>query len=91
MSGYDVDYVITEVIQDESEGAALYLFECKHEGIESAAFAYNYGEVFVLTDWQGARPEKLSEVEQFDWISVKGQPAIILNSYPRILIKNYTD
>ena len=26
-SGKDVDYVITEVIEDESEGAALYLFE----------------------------------------------------------------
>ena len=82
-SGKDVDYVITEVIEDESEGAALHLFECEKEGIKSAAFAYESGEVFVLTDWQGARPEKLSEVEQFDWVTISGHDAINLNGYPR--------
>ena len=55
-SGEYVDYVITEVIEDESEGAALYLFESEKEDIKSAAFAYESGEVFVLTDWQGSRP-----------------------------------
>ena len=84
MSGNDVDYVITEVIEDESENAALYLFECEKEGIKSAAFAYNSGEVFVLSDWQGARPEKLSEVEQFDWVTISGHDAIVLNGYPRM-------
>ena len=87
MSGNDVDYVITEVIEDESEGAALYLFESEKEGIKSAAFAYNSGEVFVLTDWQGARPEKLSEVEQFDWLTISGFDALVLNSYPRMFAK----
>lgn len=82
MSGNDVDYVITKVIE-ESEVAALYLFECEKEGIKSAAFAYNSGEVFVLSDWQGARPEKLSEVEQFDWVTIGGHDAIVLNGYPR--------
>lgn len=84
MSGNYVDYVITEVIEDESEGAALYLFECEKEGVKSAAFAYNSGEVFVLTDWQGARPEKLSEVGQFDWVTISGHDAIVLNGYPRM-------
>lgn len=87
MSGNDVDYVITEVIEDESEGAALYLFECEKEGIKSAAFAYNSGEVFVLTDWQGARPEKLSEAEQFDWVTISGIDALVLNGYPRMFAK----
>ena len=82
-SGKDVDYVITEVIEDESEGAALYLFESKKEGIKSAAFAYESGEVFVLTDWQGSRPEKLSEVADYDWVDVIGHDAINLNGYPR--------
>ena len=82
-SGKDVDYVITEVIEDESEGAALYLFESEKEGIKSAAFAYESGEVFVLTDWQGARPEKLSEVADYDWVDVIGHDAIHLNGYPR--------
>ena len=82
-SGKDVDYVITEVIEDESEGAALYLFECEKEGIKSAAFAYESGEVFVLTDWQGARPEKLSEVADYDWVTTSGHDAINLNGYPR--------
>ena len=84
MSGNDVDYVITEVIEDESEGAALYLFECEKEGIKSAAFAYNSGDMFVLSDWQGSRPEKLSEVEQFDWVTISGHDAIVLNGYPRM-------
>ena len=84
MSGNDVDYVITEVIEDESEGAALYLFESEKEGIKSAAFAYENGEVFVLTDWQGARPEKLSEVDDYDWMDVSGHDAINLNGYPRM-------
>ena len=82
-SGCDVDYVITEVIEDESEGAALYLFESEKEGIKSAAFAYESGEVFVLTDWQGARPEKLSEIADYDWVDVIGHDAINLNGYPR--------
>ena len=87
MSGNDVDYVITEVIEDESENAALYLFECEKQGIKSAAFAYNSGEIFVLTDWQGARPEKLSEVEQFDWLTISGFDALVLNGYPRMFAK----
>ena len=82
-SGKDVDYVITEVIEDESEGAALYLFECEKEGIKSAAFAYESGEAFVLTDWQGARPKKLSEVADYDWVTTSGHDAINLNGYPR--------
>ena len=82
-SGKDVDYVITEVIEDESEGAALYLFESEKEGIKSAAFAYESGEVFVLTDWQGSRPEKLSEVADYDWVTISGHDAINLNGYPR--------
>ena len=85
MSGNDVDYVITEVIEDESEGAALYLFESEKEGIKSAAFAYESGEVFVLTDWQGLRPEKLSEVADYAWVTTSGQNSINLNSYPRML------
>ena len=84
-SGCDVDYVITEVIEDESEGAALYLFESEKEGIKSAAFAYESGEVFVLTDWQCSRPEKLSEVDNYDWVTTSGQNAINLNGYPRML------
>ena len=82
-SGKDVDYVITEVIEDESEGAALYLFESEKEGIKSAAFAYENGWVFVLTDWQGSRPEKLSEVADYDWVTISGHDAINLNGYPR--------
>lgn len=82
-SGKDVDYVITEVIEDGSEGAALYLFESEKEGIKSAAFAYESGEVFLLTDWQGSRPEKLSKVADYDWVTISGHDAINLNGYPR--------
>ena len=82
-SGEYVDYVITEVIEDESEGAALYLFESEKEGIKSAAFAYESGEVFLLTDWQGSRPEKLSEVGDYDWVTISGHDAINLKGYPR--------
>ena len=82
-SGEYVDYVITEVIEDESEGAALYLFESEKEGIKSAAFAYESGGVFLLPDWQGARPEKLSEVGDYVWVDVSGHDAINLNGYPR--------
>ena len=84
MSGNDVDYVITEMIEDESEGAALYLFESEKEGIKSAAFAYESGGVFVLTDWQGSRPEKLSEVNDYDWMDLSSHDAINLNGYPRL-------
>lgn len=83
-SGCVVDYVVTEVIEDESECAALYLFESEKDGIKSAAFAYDGGEVFVLTDWQGARPEKLSEVDDYDWVTTSGHYTINLNGYPRI-------
>lgn len=83
-SGCDVDYVITEVIEDESEGAALYLFESEKDCVKSSAFAYESGEVFVLTDWQGTRPEKLSEVGYYDWVDVSGHNAININGYPRV-------
>ena len=82
-SGCDVDYVITEVIEDESEGAALFLFESEKEGVKSA-FAYESGEVFVLTDWQGTRPEKLSEVGDYDWVDVSGHNTINIDGYPRV-------
>ena len=83
-SGEYVDYVITEVIEDESEGAALFLFESEKEGVKSAAFAYESGEVFVLTDWQGTRPEKLSEVGDYDWVNVSGHNTINIDGYPRV-------
>lgn len=77
------DYAITNVIRDEKEGAALYLFE--GNGIESAAFAYDGGRVYLLPDWQGARPETLNEVSEYDWVTYTGRDAMILNGYPRIL------
>lgn len=77
------DYAITNIIRDEKEGAALYLFE--GNGIESAAFAYDGGGVFLLPDWQGARPETLKEVSEYDWVTYTGRDAIIFNSYPRSL------
>ena len=58
-------------------------FESEKESIRSAAFAYESGEVFVLTDWQGSRPEKLSEVADYDWVTTSGQNTINLNGYPR--------
>lgn len=78
-SGEVVEYVITAVVQ--GDGIALYLFEA--DGIYSAAIAYDGGEVFFLRDWQGARPEALEEVAEFDWVCENGQDAIVFDGFPR--------
>lgn len=69
-------------IQDKD--GALILFHTD-TGIKSSAYQYSTGEVFLLRDWQGARPESLAEIPDFDWVSESGKGAVILDGRPRIL------
>ena len=84
MSGCNVDYVITDEIELK-DGATLYLFKSEEDGIYSSAVGYEDGSVFVLTDWQGARPETADDVESYDWCRVDGTPAIVFFGLPRVL------
>ncbi len=86
MSGSDIEYTITDE-KELKDGASLYLFEYKEDGynIMSSAIGYEDGYVFVLTDWQGSRPETIDEVENYSWIRVDGMPAINFLGLPRIL------
>lgn len=84
MSGSNVDYTITDEI-DLKDGATLYLFESEEECISSSAIAYEDGSTFVLTDWQGTRPESADEIESYDWVRVDGKLAIVFLGLPRVL------
>lgn len=82
MSGESVDYKITSVVELK-DGAKLHLFE--GAGIESSAISYADGTTFVLTDWQGSRPETEEEIADYDWVSATdGRKAIVMDGLPRL-------
>lgn len=82
MSGESVDYKITSVV-GLKDGAKLHLFE--GAGIESSAISYADGTTFVLTDWQGSRPESEEEIADYDWrLASDGRKAIVMDGLPRI-------
>ena len=73
---------IEKSIQDKDGALTLYHTDT---GIKSSAYQYSTGEVFLLRDWQGARPESLEEIPDFDWVSESGKSTVILDGRPRIL------
>lgn len=80
MSGIDVDYQITDIIS-LPEGATMYQFEA--DGIYSSAIQHADGIIFVLSDWQGSRPTTFEEVDNYLWVTLHGQCAVMLNGLPR--------
>lgn len=79
LAGVECKVTIEQIIEDE-EGK-LVLFHA--EACYAAVYVYNDGELFHLRDWQSARPESLDEMEDFDWLTEDGRPAVMLNGRPR--------
>lgn len=80
MSGNDIDYKITDIIQ-LTEGADMYQFEA--DGIYSSAIRHADGTIFFLADWQGNRPTTFEEISDFLWITLYGRYASMINGLPR--------
>lgn len=60
-------------ILDENDECALYHLE--NEIFDTAVLVYNEGmddeQVLVLTDMQGAYPESIEEVPEYDWANAE--------------------
>lgn len=82
MSGYEVEYKITSVV--EGVGMSLYLFGNKN--VRSSVLVYETGEVFFIDDWQqGCIPESIEEVKDYTWVNENGHNTIMLGGFPRNL------
>ena len=60
-------------ILDENDECTLYHLE--NEIFDTAVLVYNEGvddeQVLVLTDMQGAYPESIEEVPEYDWVNAE--------------------
>ena len=73
------------VIQSQielNEEAKMYHFICGGV-IKAACIVYNDGTLFHQWDWQCGRPNSFEEIEEFDWSSVDGRRAIVMDGLPR--------
>lgn len=78
----------TCVIQSEielNEEAKMFHFICGGE-IEAACILYKDGTLFHQWDWQCGRPNTFDEIEEYDWCSVDGRKAIVLNGLPKMFV-----
>lgn len=60
---------LMEAIESNTE---CILYRLKNDIFDTVALIYNEGtnneETYVLTDMQGAYPESLDEIEDYDWV-----------------------
>ena len=60
-------------VLDENDECTLYHLE--NEIFDTAVLVYNEGmndeQVLVLTDMQGAYPESIEEVPEYDWVNAE--------------------
>ena len=60
-------------VLDENDECTLYHLE--NEIFDTAVLVYNEGmddeQVLVLTDMQGAYPENIEEVPEYDWVNAE--------------------
>lgn len=71
------------------------VFEIKTiDDCEVATVTYSDGSMFTVGDWQGAQPQSVEEIEEFEWYCVNPDnsgdtsqwvKAIILLGYPRMM------
>lgn len=87
--GYDTQaiYKVTDSFCLK-EGAKLHLFESVNDDgfvIRSSVVEYPNGRIMLLDDWQNSRPTNEKEIEDYNWVTVDGRPAIMFDGLPRIL------
>lgn len=70
--------------EDKKNGGSLIIFNVNGE-FETSAYMYDDGTLFHLQDWQGAHPETLDEIKDYEWTSYEGRPAVIMEDAPRLL------
>lgn len=93
MKNSEIERILTEIASGEictiqekiriDDDADLVHFICDNL-IESACITYSDGTFFHLWDWQGGRPATPEEIEDYDWSTIEGQKAIVLNGLPRV-------
>lgn len=86
LSAYDdgIGYTIIQSIP-VSDDAKLMMFVSDNGIAKSTAVVYDDGTVFVTDDWQGYYAESLDEIEDYDWHTLNGQRAVIVDGLPRVL------
>lgn len=86
LSKYDdgIGYTIIQSIQVASD-VKLMTFASDNGIAKSSAVVYDDGVVFVTDDWQGYYAESLDEIEDYDWYTLDGKRAVIVDGLPRVL------
>lgn len=77
-------YTITNSIV-LTDNVKLMTFVSNNGIAQSTAVVYDDGMIFVTDDWQGDYAESLEEIEEYDWHSLDGRQAVIIDGLPRIL------
>lgn len=78
--GYTIIYSIPV-----SDDAKLMTFISDNCVAKSTAVVYDNGTIFVTDDWQGCYADSFSEIEDYDWHTLDGQRAVVMNGLPRLL------
>ena len=86
LSAYDngMGYTIIQSIQVAND-AKLMTFVSDNGIAKSSAVVYDDGMIFVTDDWQGCYSESLDEIEDYDWHTLDGQGAVMVDGLPRVL------
>lgn len=77
-------YTIIQSIQ-VADDAKLMTFVSDNGIAKSSAVVYVDGTIFVTNDWQCSYAESLSEIEEYDWYTLDGNKALIVDGLPRVL------
>ncbi len=60
------------------------LLQVETDGMKyNSVLLYRDGTIMHLHDWQGPNPENIGEVENFDWVTEEGRPAVMVDGLPR--------
>ena len=86
LSAYDdgIGYTITQSLPLE-DGARLMTFVSDNGIAESSAVVYPDGTIFVTDDWQTYYAENAEQIDGYDWHTLDGRKAVIMDGLPRVM------
>ena len=73
-----------KVKEIDAAGDECALLQVETDGMKyNSVLLYRDGTIMHLHDWQGPNPENIGAVEDFEWVTEEGAPAIMVDGLPR--------